>query len=70
MLRVASLGFGRRGLGMASCLLPAEFELSEPNRTAPQADALAAAGTCRCATPRQAGLGASAMLSRVADDAT
>ncbi|MDA8347243.1 MAG: NAD(P)-dependent oxidoreductase [Pseudomonadota bacterium] len=69
MVMVAFLGLGRMGLGMAGRLRSTGVELRVFNRTASRADALVAAGARRCATPREACMGAVAAFSMVADDA-
>ena len=67
--RVALLGLGTMGLGMAGRLLGAGFKLAVFNRTAQKAEPLAAKGAQIAATPRKAATGADVIVSMVADDA-
>ena len=67
-LRVALLGLGAMGEGMARRLLRAGFPLTVYNRTPAKARALAAEGAAAAATPRQAAAGAEVILSMVSDD--
>src|SRR5438045_1529889 len=67
-LRVALLGLGTMGNGMAERLLGAGFELAVFNRTAQKAQSLAAKGARAAATPREAATNAELILSMVADD--
>ncbi|HTL67150.1 MAG TPA: NAD(P)-dependent oxidoreductase [Lacunisphaera sp.] len=66
--RVAVLGLGLMGGGMARRLLAAGFPVSVFNRSRAKADALAAVGAKVAATPREAAAGANVILSMVADD--
>src|SRR5436190_24403912 len=66
--RVALLGLGTMGLGMAGRLLGAGFKLAVFNRTAQKAEPLAAKGAQIAATPRKAATGADVIVSMVADD--
>ncbi len=68
MARVAFIGLGRMGFGMARRLLDAGHELRVFNRTAARADGLIRRGAVRCATPREACAGADAIVSMVTDD--
>jgi len=68
MARVAFIGLGRMGLGMAQRLLEGGHELRVFNRTAARADALVARGALRYATPREACAGVDGIVSMVADD--
>ena len=67
--RVALIGLGLMGSGMARRLLGAGFPLSVCNRNPERAKALAAEGAHVAATPREAAARADVVLSMVADDA-
>jgi 3-hydroxyisobutyrate dehydrogenase len=69
MQRVALLGLGVMGAGMAANWLAKGFELSLWNRTAAKAQALAGKGAKVAATPREAAAGADFIFAMVADDA-
>ena len=69
MQRVAILGLGTMGAGMAANWLAKGFELSVWNRTPAKAEALAAKGASVAATPREAAAGADFIFAMVADDA-
>src|SRR5262249_2037041 len=66
--RVAVLGLGLMGGGMAKRLLSAGFPLTVYNRTADRTASLAAKGATVASTPRQAAEGAQTVISMVADD--
>src|ERR1051326_1855381 len=66
--RVALLGLGTMGMGMAGRLLGAGFPLSVFNRTAQKAKELASKGARVAETPREAAAGADVIVSMVADD--
>jgi len=66
--RVAVLGLGLMGYGMANNLLRAGFPLTVYNRSRDKAAPLAAAGATVAETPRQAAEGADVVVSMVADD--
>jgi len=66
--RVAFLGLGIMGGGMARRLLGAGFPLAVFNRDPAKAAPFAAAGACVAATPREAAAGAQVVISMVADD--
>ncbi len=68
MARVAFVGAGRMGSGMAGRLLAAGHEVVVWNRTADRAAALVAAGALVALTPRQAAEGADAVVAMVSDD--
>ena len=68
MERVAFIGLGRMGSGMARRLLDYGYELRVFNRTASRADDLTRRGAVQCNTPREACAGAHAVISMVADD--
>jgi 3-hydroxyisobutyrate dehydrogenase len=67
--RVALIGLGLMGSGMARRLLGAGFPLTVWNRNPERAKALAAEGAHAAATPREAAARADVVLSMVADDA-
>jgi len=69
MPRVALLGLGVMGAGMASNWLAKGFALSVWNRTAAKAQALARKGAKVAATPREAARDADFVFAMVADDA-
>lgn len=66
--RVAFLGLGIMGGGMARRILGAGFPLAVYNRNRAKADALASEGAQAAASPRDAAEGADAIVSMVADD--
>lgn len=68
MQRVALIGLGVMGAGMASNWLAKGFALSVFNRTPAKADALARKGANVAATPREAAAGADFIFAMVADD--
>lgn len=68
-LRIAFLGLGIMGSGMARRLLAAGFAVTVYNRNPAKADALAAAGARTAPNPREAAVGADVILCMVADDA-
>lgn len=68
MARIAFLGLGRMGLGMAGRLLDHGHELALYNRTAGRAASLVARGARACASPREAATGADVIMAMVADD--
>jgi 3-hydroxyisobutyrate dehydrogenase len=67
--RVALIGLGLMGSGMARRLLGAGFPLTVYNRKAERATPLAAEGAHAAALPREAAARADVVLSMVADDA-
>jgi 3-hydroxyisobutyrate dehydrogenase len=69
MLRVAFVGLGNMGQGMAGRLLEAGHQLNLYNRTASRAQALVRRGAQLCGSPREACQGVDAIVSMVADDA-
>lgn len=69
MARIAFLGLGRMGLGMAARLLDQGHELAVYNRTASRVGSLVARGARACTSPRDAATGAEVIFSMVADDA-
>lgn len=68
MARIAFLGLGRMGSGMAARLLDHGHVVSVYNRTGSRARPLAARGARPCASPREACTGVDAIFSMVADD--
>jgi 3-hydroxyisobutyrate dehydrogenase len=66
--RIAFLGLGIMGGGMARRLLGAGFPLTVYNRDRKKAEALGADGAQVAATPREAATGADVVLCMVADD--
>ena len=67
--RVALIGLGLMGSGMARRLLGAGFPLTVWNRNLERAQAIGAEGAHVAATPREAAARADVVLSMVADDA-
>ena len=68
MTKVAVLGVGVMGGGMARRLLAAGFPLTVWNRTPERANPLEHEGAVRADTPRDAAASADVILSMVADD--
>jgi 3-hydroxyisobutyrate dehydrogenase len=68
MTRVAFLGLGRMGVGMAARLIDAGFAVSVYNRTADRAAPLIARGARVAASPRDAAAGAVSVFGMTADD--
>ena len=68
MPRVAFIGLGRMGHGMAGRYLDAGFELAVWNRSKAKADDLIARGAQWAASPADASVGADAVVTMVADD--
>jgi 3-hydroxyisobutyrate dehydrogenase len=68
MQRVAILGLGIMGSGMAANWLAKGFEVAVWNRTAAKAQALASKGAKVAATPREAATSADFIFAMVADD--
>ena len=69
MARVAFVGLGNMGQGMASRLLEAGHQLNLYNRTALRAEALVRRGAQLFESPKEACEGVDAVISMVADDA-
>jgi len=67
--RVAILGLGTMGLGMAARLAEAGFPLAVWNRTASRADSLRSSGARVATTPRDATRDATCVVSMLSDDA-
>jgi 3-hydroxyisobutyrate dehydrogenase len=68
-MRVAFLGLGVMGAGMARRLVETGFTVAVYNRTAAKAAPLVEAGARLAATPADAARGASVVIAMVADDA-
>ncbi len=68
MTKVAFLGLGKMGSGMAGCLIKGGHDVSVWNRSAGKAETLTAMGASVCASPADAAEGAEAIFSMVADD--
>src|SRR6266508_2922425 len=68
MNKVAFLGLGIMGGGMAQNLLKAGFPLTVYNRTRAKADPLAALGARVAGTPREAAANADIVIAMVGDD--
>jgi 3-hydroxyisobutyrate dehydrogenase len=68
MQRIALLGVGTMGAGMAANWLKKGFALTIWNRTPARAEPLAAQGATIAATPREAAEGADVIVAMVADD--
>jgi len=69
MAKVAFIGLGRMGHGMAGRYLDAGFEVAVWNRSKAKADDLIARGARWAQNPAEAANGARAIVSMVADDA-
>lgn len=68
MAKLAFLGLGMMGSGMATCLVKAGHEVTVWNRSLQKAEALAQTGAAVAITPKEAALGADGVFSMVADD--
>src|ERR1700752_2449398 len=68
MQRVAFIGLGRMGHGMAGRYLDAGFALAVWNRSKAKADDLIARGARWAISPAEAAAGADAIVTMVADD--
>jgi 3-hydroxyisobutyrate dehydrogenase len=68
MKRVAFIGLGRMGHGMAGRYLDAGFQVALWNRSKAKADDLIARGAKWAASPRDAAVDADAVVTMVADD--
>jgi 3-hydroxyisobutyrate dehydrogenase len=69
MARIAFMGLGNMGRGMAGRLIAAGHQVRLWNRTAERVVPLAAAGGLAAASPAEAAAGAEAALAMLADDA-
>ena len=68
MKRVALLGLGTMGSGMAGCLQKAGFDLTVWNRTRERAESFAKSGARIAASPREAAQNAEVIIAMLADD--
>jgi len=68
-MKIAFLGLGNMGSGMARCLLRAGHSLRVWNRSAEKAVRLAAEGAVACASPAEAIEGVELVISCLMDDA-
>ena len=68
MAKIAFLGIGNMGRGMALRLVGAGHRVTAYNRTAEKADALRSFGATAAGTPREAAEGADAVVAMVGDD--
>lgn len=68
-VKIAFLGLGAMGSGIAANLVKADHAVTVWNRTASKADALVAAGATLAASPRDAAAGKDIVLTMLADDA-
>jgi 3-hydroxyisobutyrate dehydrogenase len=68
--RIAFIGLGNMGSGMARRLLQAEHDLRVFNRTRAKATELEQAGARVCDTPREACTGAEVVIGMTADDSS
>ncbi|MEM1287342.1 MAG: NAD(P)-dependent oxidoreductase [Pseudomonadota bacterium] len=68
MAKLAFLGLGMMGRGMATCLLEAGHDVTVWNRSPEKAEALVQVGARSARTPKEAAVGAQAVFSMVADD--
>ena len=68
MQRIALLGVGTMGAGMAANWLKKGFPLTIWNRTPARAEPLVAQGATIAATPREAAQGADVIVAMVADN--
>jgi 3-hydroxyisobutyrate dehydrogenase len=69
MARIAFVGLGNMGQGMASRLLESGHQLNLYNRTALRAETLVRRGAQLFGSPKEACMGVDAVISMVADDA-
>jgi 3-hydroxyisobutyrate dehydrogenase len=67
--KIAFLGLGRMGIGMAARLLATGHQVTVWNRTKAKADSLLSAGARWAATPAEAAANADAAVAMLADDA-
>jgi 3-hydroxyisobutyrate dehydrogenase len=68
-VRIAFIGLGKMGGGMASRLLEAGHRVSVYNRTTAKADSLVSRGARLAGSPKEACVGAEAVFCMVSDDA-
>lgn len=67
-MKVAFIGLGNMGSGIAHCLLKAGFSLTVWNRTASKMDQLVAEGARAAASAREAASGADVVITSLMDD--
>jgi 3-hydroxyisobutyrate dehydrogenase-like beta-hydroxyacid dehydrogenase len=67
-MKIAFIGLGRMGMGMARNLLRAGYEISVYNRTREKADALGSEGAKVASSPAVAARGVDVVMTMVADD--
>jgi 3-hydroxyisobutyrate dehydrogenase len=68
VVNIASIGLGKMGAGIATRLLGAGYAVTVYNRTAAKADPVIRAGARLAATPRDACVGAAAVIAMTSDD--
>ena len=68
MTKIAFLGTGNMGIGMAGRLLDAGHQLTVYNRTREKAQPLISRGAVLATTPKQAAIDADAIIAMVSDD--
>ncbi|MAF94554.1 MAG: dehydrogenase [Rhodospirillaceae bacterium] len=68
MSRIAFLGTGNMGAGMAACLIKAGHDLTVYNRTTEKTGALTKQGATAADTPKEAAVGADAVIAMLSDD--
>ena len=67
-MKVAFIGLGNMGSGIAQCVLKAGFDLTVWNRTAAKMEPLVANGAKAAASPREAVTGADVVITSLMDD--
>ena len=67
-MKVAFIGLGNMGSGIAQCILKAGFDLTVWNRTAAKTEPLVANGAKAAATAREAVTGADVVITSLMDD--
>lgn len=67
-MKVAFIGLGNMGSGIAGCVLKAGFDLTVWNRTAAKMDPLVAAGAKPAASAKEAVTGADVVITSLMDD--
>jgi 3-hydroxyisobutyrate dehydrogenase-like beta-hydroxyacid dehydrogenase len=68
-MKIAFLGLGRMGAGIAANLIRAGHEVAVWNRSAQKAQSLVSQGATQAATPKAAAAGSEVVLTMLADDA-
>lgn len=69
-MKVAFIGLGRMGSGMAARLLASGHDVAVYNRSPEKAEPLRERGARLCASPRNAAVGVDAVIAMTADDQT